>query len=112
VPVDPVRKARVAYYNWRRRHPNAPMLAPGGEITMLNGVQHVALTTVCGVEVLVSTAFFIAQRTRIVAWGEGARRLIDATIDIDSELDKLVAVEQRKRNSGDAGVDHTGLAPE
>ena len=94
--VDPVRKARVGYFNWRRRHPDAPTLAPGGEITMLAGIQHVALTTVRGVPVLVCIAPFIAHRTRIVAWGEEAPALLDASVEV--ELDKLAAVDQRKHN--------------
>ena len=95
--VDPVRKARAGYFNWRR-HPDAPTLAPGGEITMLAGIQHVALTTVRGVPVLVCIAPFIAHRTRIVVWGEEARALLDASVDVEVELDKLAAVDQRKHN--------------
>jgi hypothetical protein len=79
------------------------MLAPGGEITILDRIQHVALTTVCGVTVLGCVTPFIAHRARIVAWGEDARDLVDAGVHVDVELNKLVAVEQRKRK-GNGGL--------
>jgi hypothetical protein len=88
--------ARVGDFNWRRRHPDTPMFGPDSEVTMLAGIQRVALTTVCGVPVLVCVEPFIAYRARIVAWGEEARALLDASVDLEVELAKFAAVDQCK----------------